>query len=116
MTGLSRPSAQVLHRAVVSLPAWHVLESLCAIAPRRAPLAMVLASTGLDLGQAQQATDSLRRNGLLVVNRSGEVGLARAHARAVSRLFEEVDANRLLMLAIIKQAAHLECTGGRVSL
>jgi hypothetical protein len=113
MSHLTPALHALLQRAVVSLPTWHVLEAL-ATRLDRGPLslAVLLGATGLEVTQAKAAIATLRRIGLVRCTAAGEVRLAPRHAEDVERLVEAVDADRTLLIAVIKQAARRECATG----
>jgi hypothetical protein len=111
MTELSPALRALLNRAVVSLPAWHVLEGLAASPPRGVPLSTLVSATGLDVTQAQQAIAALKALGFVRASAAGMVSLVPRQAPAVVQLIEAVAADRTLLIAVIKQAARRECTG-----
>lgn len=111
MTELSPALQALLNRAVVSLPAWHVLEGLAVSPSRGMALSTLVSATGLDVTQARQAIADLRSLGLVRVSPAGLVSLAPRQAAAVVRLMEAIAADRTLLIAVIKQAARRECTG-----
>jgi DNA-binding IclR family transcriptional regulator len=110
MTELSRTLQQLLNRAVVSLPAWHVLEGLAAGPRSGLSLPALVTATGLDVTQAQRAIAALKQLGLVRATPRGLVSLAPRHAGAVFQLVETVAADRTLLIAVIKQAARREFT------
>lgn len=99
---------QLLKKALISLPAWHLLEGLARFGNQKQAMFHLIAETGLDVAQAEKAATALCRRGILTRARTGELSLAPAHADALMEFCDHVEADRELHCAVIKQAARGE--------
>lgn len=110
MPQISPSVHRLLKKALISLPAWHLLEGLARMRNEEQELSRLVASTGLDVAQAEQAATALCRRGILKRARTGELSFAPAHAEDLIEFCDHVEADRELRTSVIKQAARGEFT------
>lgn len=112
MPSISPSVHRLLKKALISLPAWHLLEGLARNRNEQQELSRLVAATGLDVGQAQQAATALCQRGILKRAKTGELSLAPAHAEDLMDFCDHVEADRDLRTSVIKQAARGELAPG----
>lgn len=108
MPQISPSLHRLLKQALISLPAWHLLEGLARNQNKQVELSRLVAATGLDVTQAQQAATALCQRGILRRANTGELSLAPAHAEDLMEFCDHVEADRDLRTSVIKQAARGE--------
>lgn len=115
MSGLPAPAARALDAALVSLPAYLVLDWLVRHHPAAGTLSRAVMATGLDVSELARAVRALADRGVLVTE-GGELRLSEAYAPGLLAAWRRLRVDATLRRRAAGLAADREECGAQVFL